>query len=71
MSSVKNLNELTTEICQRLKQNGKELNITDVKRVLRHAADCMAEEWARNHNLDISAFLRRNGMGRIKRKPYQ
>ena len=63
-----NLNKLAAEICRRDISDTREVNITDVKRVLRHVSDLMAEEWDRNHDLNVAAALRRSGMRRLKKK---
>ena len=63
-----NLNSLATEICRREISEKREVNITDVKKVLRHLSDLMAEEWTRNHDLNVATALRRNGLKRIKKR---
>lgn len=68
MSNRVNLNELAKLICEREVSAGREVNITEVKRVLRHVADLMAEKWYSEFDLSIAEALRRNGLGRLKKK---
>lgn len=39
-----NFNTVAREICKREKSNSREVNITDVKRVMRHLFDILGEE---------------------------
>lgn len=68
MQNKRNLNTLAAEICHREKSDKRKVNIKDVKRVLKHISDLMAEEWTLNYNLKVSEALRRNGLRRIKKK---
>ncbi len=66
MKKLSNLNNLAAEICHREESEGREVNITDTKRVIRHLSDIIAEEWHCSYTLDISGALRKAGMRRIR-----
>ena len=57
------ITELAAEISKRDKGD-----VATVKRILRHVADLMAEEWSARFELNVSECLRRNGMGRVRKK---
>ena len=63
-----NLNTLAEDVCARDVSTSRELNITEVKRALRHLADIMAEEWDLKYEFKVSEALRKNGMGRRRKK---
>lgn len=60
-----NLNKLAAEICKREKSSGREVNITDVKRVLRHLGDIIMEEWRLNFGVSIVNAIRRAATKRV------
>ncbi len=62
-----NLNSLAIEICKREQSNGREVNITEVKRVIRHLCDIIAEEWRRTFGLKLTSALRNAGQKRYRR----
>jgi len=53
------LNKLAAEICHREKSEGREINITDAKRTIRHFGDIIQEEWRLNFGLSIINAVRR------------
>lgn len=67
MSLPTNLNELAVEICKREKSDNREVNITDVKRVLRHLSDIIFDEWRLHFNFRITNALRQSGKTRYNR----
>ena len=71
MKNKTELNQIAIEIFKReqaLSRDSSYPTLTETKRLLRHAADLMAEEWMLNFGLTVQEALRRNGMGRRKKK---
>ena len=67
MEYFTNLNKLAVEICKREKSIDREVNISEVKRVIRHLSDIIAEEYQLNFGLQTSATLRKSGRRRLKK----
>lgn len=68
MTRLTNLNNLAKEICDREVSDGREINITEAKRVLRHLADIIGEEWRLNFGFKITNALRASAQKRWRRK---
>lgn len=60
------ITEIAAIVQEREHALNKETDIKTVKRILRHIADLMAEEWRLNYDLRVAECLRRNGMGRSR-----
>lgn len=63
-----NLNKLAQKICRRETSPGREVNISDVKRVLRHLSDLIAEEWRSNYTFKITVALRESAQRRHRKR---
>lgn len=68
MDYWKNLNKLAIEICKREKLKHREINLIDIKRVIRHLCDILGENWKRNYGLTLMYTLTKAGMRSIRRK---
>ena len=68
MTHFANLNKLAREICQRERSEGREVNMSEVKAVIRHLSDLIAEEWRANFTLKITTALREAAQRRYRRK---
>ena len=66
--NLSNLNNLAKEICEREKSIGRELNIAEVKAIIRHLSDLIGEEWDSRFEMKITKALRQNGLKRLSQR---
>ncbi len=62
------LEKLARKICDRESVKGNRVDISQVKTILSHLSDLIADEWRVNFNFKITTALRRLGQRRYRRK---